>query len=735
MMPYTVPMRFRDRVFEGSSGKHARFAAELLLAAALMLAASYLSYSTQVIPDLVPLYPESGIGLALLWRYGARYWPSIFLSSTVIAYLIDGSWVVATGVGWLDVLVALFTLSLLQRWRVQTSLKRLYDLSGFVVAVLAAALFAFPVFTLRHQVVFGHTLGESWGFGLHYYLATCFSYLIVTPLILSWSADSAKTWLRSWLFGVALAAILVFDIYCMTAGYEFRDRVLFVFLPFVMLSSIAARVAGASAAAFLIMASLVAAGERGPLTLGENVLHAVFIATVTLTGYMLAVIFNEWELANAELDIRARHDRITGLMNRYEFDNRLKAALQDRGRCYALLYLDLDQFKLVNDTCGHIAGDQMLKSLGDTLKSSLRAGALLARLGGDEFGCLLADSGTEDALAVAQELQETIRGFRYTVGSQTFSVGVSIGVTFLSPDEDAGPEAVLGRADIACYTAKEEGRNRTFVYEQRDRSMHQRKIDINELSQLQSALAGSQFQLYAQRIVDIRKQESGEAFYEILLRYAEPNAGQDISEMLKGAQRYGLSPIIDRWVFEQAGRFMGRTRNRGLRLTVNITATTLESVGFDSFLSSLPGSLGFHPSQLCLEITEAVSIQNLTSGVETLRRFREQGFEIALDDFGAGAASFGYLSELPVSFVKIDGRFVRDLGHDASAQIIIESLTRLAALRRIECIAEWVEDEAIIPLLRGMGVAYAQGFAIHRPESLGKMLEIGQLELGQPVSG
>lgn len=715
-------MRSLAGIAETSAGVRVRLVAEWLVLAALMLAASYLSYSVQLDQDLVPLYPESGIGLALLWRYGARYWPAVFLSTTVVAYLIDGSWIVGMGAGWLDVLVLLVTRSLLTRLSVETDLARLRDLAAFVAAVLAGPLVAFPVFALRHTLVFGHTVGEAAAFGLHYYLATCFSYLIVAPLILTWSAERLRAAWRAWLFVGAFAALVVLGVFMLTAGYELRDRTLFLFLPFAMVCAVLARVAGASAAAFLIMVVLVAAGERTALSLGENILHAVFIATVTLIGYALAIVFNEWEYAHAELDIRARYDRITGLMNRYEFENRLKTALGDTRRRYALLYLDLDQFKLVNDTCGHLAGDRMLRSLGQALQDALRPGAVLARLGGDEFGCLLKDSSTEDAEAVARRLQETIRDFRYNVGSQTFTVGVSIGVTFLSPAEDSGPDAVLGRADVACYTAKETGRNRTYVYGQRDSSMHQKLADIHELSQLKTALAGGAFELHAQRIVDIGESRRERPFYEVLLRYTRSNAGQPIADMLKGAQRYGLSPIIDRWVFDEAAKFLGRRPDGALTLSVNVTATTLESDGFEAFVAGLPQTHGFEPRQLCLEITEAVELQHLTNAIATLGRLRARGFEIALDDFGAGVASFGYLSDLPVTLVKIDGRFVRDLDHEPGARVVIEALVKLATLRHIACIAEWVEDLALVPTLREMGVGYAQGFALHRPETLDRLV-------------
>ena len=697
-----------------------RFGVDVLLMAALMFAASYATYRAQVAPDLVPLYTESGIALALVWRYGARYWPAVSLTTLAVAYLIDGDAVVGLGAAWQDVLVLMITLCLLTRAHVDMRLARLRDLAGFVAAVLAGPLAAFPVFALRHTLVFGHSLQGALAFGLHYYLATVFGYLIVAPLILTLSALRLETRWRTWLFIGSLAAIGVVDILAVSAGQQMGDRLLFLFLPFAMAAAIAARMGGAATAAFLIMVALVAAGEHGSITLGEEALYAAFLATATLTGYALAILANEWELAHAELDFRARRDQITGLMNRYGFEDYLKDALKDRARRYALLYIDLDQFKLVNDTCGHLAGDRMLRSLGHTLEEALPPGAVLARLGGDEFGCLFKDSDSEDAEAVARELLEAIRAFRYTVASRTFTVGASIGVAFLSPDEDTGPDAVLGRADIACYAAKEAGRNRVYVYGRRDASMHQKLADIHELSQLQTALAAGQFQLYAQRIVHIGTPADQRPYYEVLLRYADPEQG--IADMLKGAQHYGLSPIIDRWVFEEAARFLGKHPDGSLKLSLNVTATTLESEGFEAFVLALPEKAGFSPAQLCLEITEAVELQHLTAAIATLGRLRERGFAIALDDFGAGVASFGYLSELPVTAVKIDGRFVRDLDHEPTARIVIDALVKLAALRRIECIAEWVEDATLVPILRDMGVGYAQGFALHRPEPLARIL-------------
>jgi diguanylate cyclase (GGDEF)-like protein len=427
------------------------------------------------------------------------------------------------------------------------------------------------------------------------------------------------------------------------------------------------------------------------------------------------------------MDSLARHDALTGLMNRFEFENRVAAALHDDAQPCALLYLDLDQFKLVNDTCGHLAGDHMLRRLAATIENALPADAILARLGGDEFGCLLPGAVPNDVQAVSQRLHETISSFEFLVGELRFTVGVSIGTTFLSAGEDQSPDDVLARADIACYAAKEHGRNRTHAYDPYDQGMQGHHSEIQRISQLQSDLSNGVFELHAQRIIDLHDPDDNAPFYEILLRHAQGKQDESIESVIGMAQRYGLLAQIDRWVLEQSASYLEGASETDMRLSVNIGATTLESEGFERFVLALPARYSFDARRIVLEITEAVAVQNLTRAVETLRRFREHGFEVSLDDFGTGVASFGYLSDLPVSMVKIDGRFVRDMGKDPSAEIVIESLARVAALRGISCVAEWVEDLAVLPRLRELGVAYAQGFAIHRPESL---RSLGAIRIG-----
>lgn len=698
----------------------ARFAGQLVLASVLLSLVAYFSVRAQPNQGFVPIWPEGGLGLALLWRYGARYWPAIFVSSTTLSYVVGTPLLAATGVGWLEVLVVVTALYLLKRWDVRQTLEDLRHFGLFSLACAVGSSLALPVYGFRVGVVLHYPPALAFEYGMDYFLSSLFSCLIFTPLLVAgWRRIFASP-LRRWGLLVALAAIGIAGFIIPNLGYELQDRMLFLLLPFVMLAAVAGQMPGASAAAALLTLVFVAMARLQAVTITDNLLRGTFLVVAAATGYLLAAVFNERERIAREMDHRARHDALTGLVNRYEFENRLAEALKDRGRRHALLYLDLDQFKLVNDSCGHLAGDHMLRAIARTIEVAAPPDCVLARLGGDEFGCLLHDASPADAAQIAGKLHDAIRGFRFEVGELSFAVGVSIGATFLTPGEGEAADDVLSRADIACYTAKEHGRNRTHIYSAADASMQRRHGEIQELSQLRSALATGVFTLNAQRMLRLDGRPEA-PFYEVLLSHADARSNGSIEDLLGMARRYGLIAEVDRWVCAQAGQLLALTTAQGLRLSVNLSATTLESEGFQPYLMALPGEYGFAAERMVLEITEAVAVQNLTRAVENLKALRERGFGIALDDFGAGVASFGYLHELPVSMVKLDGRFVRDLPTDPTAEVVIAALAKVADMRGIVCIAEWVEDAAVLPKLAALGVDYAQGYAIHRPEPLARL--------------
>ena len=698
--------------------EYLQFAYRLVLCTLLLSLVAFLAARAQPNQGYVPVWPSGGIGLALLWRHGARYWPAILASSTALSMSVGTPLLIALGVGWLQVLIVMVALFLLHRWHVHVLLADMRQLTRFLLALVVATSLAVPIYGIRMALVFQYSSLKALAFGADYFLSALLSFLIFAPLLVSWSRRTFDRPAKRWMFAIGMSAIAIGGWWVLLVDLHLQDRLLFLLLPFVVLCALGAQIGGASAAAALLVMVMTAMAARAPVPVVDSILRTLYALISVLTGYLIAAAFREREHVAAEMDSLARHDALTGLMNRFEFENRVAHALRDRLRHYALLYLDLDQFKLVNDTCGHLAGDHMLRRLAKTIEHDLPSNAILARLGGDEFGCLLPDAGANDVQTVTSRLHEAINSFEFLVGELRFKVGVSIGTTFLSAGEDQSPDDVLARADIACYAAKEHGRNRTHAYDPYDQGMQGRHSEIQRISQLQSDLASGVFELHAQRIIDLREPVDSMPFYEVLLRHARGKPEEAIESVIGMAQRYGLLAQIDRWVLEQAASYLEGAAGTETRLSINIGATTLESEGFERFVLALPARYAFDARRMVLEITEAVAVQNLTRAVETLRRLRAYGFEISLDDFGTGVASFGYLSDLPVSMVKIDGRFVRDLGKDPSAEVVIESLARVASLRGITSVAEWVEDLAVLPRLRKLGVTYAQGYAIHRPEPL-----------------
>jgi diguanylate cyclase (GGDEF)-like protein/PAS domain S-box-containing protein len=426
----------------------------------------------------------------------------------------------------------------------------------------------------------------------------------------------------------------------------------------------------------------------------------------------------------SQLAYQARHDALTSLFNRGVFEVKLKElvdATMSQGQC-ALLYLDLDQFKLINDTCGHEAGDLLLRDLGQRLAGMVLEPHVFARLGGDEFGVLLDQVDEAYAMNLAERLRRLIMDFRFEFQELTFRVGVSIGVTFFSPGQDT-PAAILSRADVACYMAKEEGRNRIHVYRSGDLTMIQRHSEIQWISQLQSALQEGRFCLFWQRIYSIAAVQPEDAceIYEVLLRLTEGEKLISPAEFIPIAERFGFMPVIDRWVIEQACQHLWAQPNARLVLSINLTGATLDDPGFYDFVLGLQSHYGVDPKQICFEITETVAINRLTRAVETMRKLAEHGYRFALDDFGSGVASFGYLAQLPVQYVKVDGRFVQGLSADPANAIIVETLAKLAHMRGISCIAEWVESGAVIDQLKRVGVEFAQGYFLHRPEAVSRL--------------
>ncbi|MBI2310995.1 MAG: EAL domain-containing protein [Betaproteobacteria bacterium] len=425
-----------------------------------------------------------------------------------------------------------------------------------------------------------------------------------------------------------------------------------------------------------------------------------------------------------QLSWQASHDALTGLVNRREFERMLGELLETirtQDKRHALLYLDLDDFKAVNDSCGHLAGDELLRQLASAMQIKIRGSDTLARLGGDEFGVLLEACPLEQAIRIANNLLETVRDFRFDWQGKSLSVGVSIGLVPL--DSSSGyPEQVLAAADASCYAAKGKGRNRLEVYHSEESRRDSREGELQLLTAIHEAFEKGSFRLFQQQILPLAA--GREAHHEILVRMVD-SAGQLLSPtaFLPTAERYKLQSLLDRWVIttllEFLRRHAGAEGGRGETcFAINLSGGSINDSTFADFLRREIGEHHVNASRLCFEITETTAISNLTKAAELMHEMKALGCRFALDDFGIGMSSFAYLKHLPVDFLKIDGAFVRDMARNPMDAAIVEAINRIAHALGIETVAEYVEDGETLAKVRELGVDYAQGDAVGGPEPL-----------------
>ncbi|MEG3843976.1 EAL domain-containing protein [Microcoleus sp. herbarium14] len=453
-----------------------------------------------------------------------------------------------------------------------------------------------------------------------------------------------------------------------------------------------------------------------------------------------------------QLTWQATHDPLTQLVNRREFEYQLEHALhsaQGYGQEHVMLYLDLDRFKIVNDTNGHVAGDELLRQVSQLFKTNIRKTDILARLGGDEFAVLLYQCSPEQGLEVAELLLQSIQEFRFGWQDKTFSIGVSIGLVAINP-KTASTSAVLSAADIACYAAKNKGRNRVQVYEAGDRELIKQHGETQWVVQIHQALEENRFRLYSQPIVHLLNSPTTDIHCEILLRL-QLATGQLVSPMafIPAAERYNLMQAIDRWVIRTLFSNLSKTFTAHLLVqnpggdsdkivtlpacsplsnsqsssgkysslyAINLSGDSINEEKFIEFIQEQFSIHQIPPEIICFEITETVAIANLSKAASLIWQLKELGCQFALDDFGSGMSSFAYLKNLPVDYIKIDGSFIKNVADNPIDIVMVEAITKIAHVMGIKTVAEYVESQRVIDKLQELGVDYAQGYFLGKPQ-------------------
>ncbi|MGE4336831.1 MAG: putative bifunctional diguanylate cyclase/phosphodiesterase, partial [Pigmentiphaga sp.] len=457
-----------------------------------------------------------------------------------------------------------------------------------------------------------------------------------------------------------------------------------------------------------------------------------------------------------ELSYQASHDPLTGLLNRREFERRVTALLEaDAGhpkdpatiewlterqplpaieseppvdgvqesRPHVLMYLDLDLFKIINDHCGHGAGDELLRQVSDLLRRHVRSSDILARLGGDEFALVLRRCPMYAAERVANQLRQAVSDLVFIWQGRRYGVSLSVGLAAFGVPLGVSFQVALSQADAACFLAKEKGRNRVQVYRAEDDEAHRQLHDMDWASRLRDCLAEDRVILYVQRIVGLQGERTATPAWEVLARLREPDGNLVAPGVfIPAAERFGLMPTLDRHIIRKAFAMLHELpahQRDDARYFINVSGRTFSQDDLPSFVQGL--LLEFprlRPEHICFEVTETAAVSNPALTARAMQHLVDQGFRFALDDFGSGMSSFAYLRQLPVQYVKIDGEFVRNILHDPVDSAMVEAVAKVARLMGIQTVAEFVESVEVLDRLVSLGVDYGQGFALHRPQPL-----------------
>lgn len=422
-----------------------------------------------------------------------------------------------------------------------------------------------------------------------------------------------------------------------------------------------------------------------------------------------------------EMRFLATHDSLTHLLNRHAFDQRLRQAFTDsheRQVEHVLLYMDLDQFKLVNDTCGHVAGDMMLRQLAHCLQRTIGENDLLARLGGDEFGLLMENRKLQQATQMAAEISSAVRAFRFAWEGRSFSTGVSIGIVAIGPKTES-PHSALSAADAACYVAKDMGRNRIHIYRPYDEEINRQQGEMRLVTKIESAIEQQRFSLMQQSIMSLSTSSIGDEHIELLVRMRDEEGNEVLpSAFIPAAERYNIMHNVDRWVIGEAFRWLSENPDRLDELglcAINLSGQSLGESNLHEYILEQLRYYNLPAEKISFEITETAVVSRLDQAARFMSLMKRRGFRFALDDFGTGMSSFAYLKHLPVDYLKIDGSFVRNMLNDPIDLAMVESINHVGHLMGLQTIAEYVENDQTLEHLIDIGVDYAQGYGVVHP--------------------
>ena len=431
--------------------------------------------------------------------------------------------------------------------------------------------------------------------------------------------------------------------------------------------------------------------------------------------------------AESALNYLASYDALTNLANRTELERRLQRALNlclERQQNHVFLYIDIDQFKIINDTVGHVAGDEMIKQVASLLKQQIRESDTLARLGGDEFGVLLENCPQKHAKEISKNLLNVITDFRFVWEEKPYRVGASIGFVEIDQQNVNSVNEVLSAADMACFAAKEQGGNRIKVYRKYDYEMTKRYGEMQWVSIINQALEENWFRLFKQSIFPLHTNNNVTDRCEFLLRMLDSDGTlRKPDAFIPAAERYNLMPQIDRWVIDSVFSHLSGSRVPSHELNmpryfINISGASFSDNSFYQFVINKLQQYDIQPELICFEVTETAAINHLSDAVEFIGKIRNAGCRIALDDFGSGVSSFTYLRTIPVDFIKIDGTFVTHMSEQPMDRAIVEAINHIGHIAGKQTIAEFVESEEIISQLRQIGVDYIQGYALEIPRAI-----------------